>query len=158
MSEISKCFAGLPEDIIIEKIMPYAYNLQSKSLLRDIRSFTTDYEMVKDMYEIYYSPIIFFNDIISFCHEQYGFQEHIPSLGGVEYLFYRNVIFKGKPNAYVVDYINSARKDMKWSTCRFAWGLFTPEERTRFINKFITQEDTEFEIDEWYGGQAGYTF
>ena len=158
MSELIKCFSTLPEDIIIEKIMPFAYNPQPKCLLRDIRSFTTDYSIVKDMYEIHYSPIIFFNDIISFCHEQYGYQEHIPSLGGVEYLFYRNTIFKGKATPYVIEYINSIRKNMSWGHCRFAWGLFTPEERTRFINKFVLEENMVLDVDPWYGGEEGYTF
>ena len=158
MCELLDCFSKLPEDIIIEKIMPFVYNFQPKCLLRDIRSFTTDYSIVKDMYEIYYNPIIFFNDITMFCHEKCGHQEHIPSLGGIEYIFYRSIKFKDKPATYVIEYIKSIQKNVKWRHCRLVWGLFTPEERTRFINKFVLEENIVLDVDQWYGGEEGYTF
>tara|TARA_Y100000816_G_C26105972_1_gene587790 strand:+ start:1495 stop:1926 length:432 start_codon:yes stop_codon:yes gene_type:complete len=136
--------------------MPFVYSPQPQALLVDIRSFITDFEMAMDMYFLYYSPIIFLNDLIMFCHRETGHQEHIPSLGGLEWILHRSRNCKGKAASSLVNIIKSYQENPSWRHCRMLFALLTPTERTRFINTFILQDEItvtpETEVDQWYQG------
>ncbi len=50
LHEICSIFYKLPEDIIIYKILPYAYNIQSETLCQDIRSFHYCFHYINNYY------------------------------------------------------------------------------------------------------------
>ena len=47
-------FSRLPHEIIDNHIMPYAYNLQPKELLLDIRTFVSDFSLISSVYHTQY--------------------------------------------------------------------------------------------------------
>jgi len=125
----------MPYDVIINHILPYTYNIQPTSLLLDIRSYYTDFNILKndcqddrdnyrylafDMLDFYRRDKIFINNSIE------PFYETISN---------KNTIFKQKIGCYFYDRVTPNQTPEKKIKCLF--GLLTPVERTRFINKYI---------------------
>ncbi len=118
----------LPIDLIHNHIMPFTYQLQDKNHLLDIRSFVSDYNILEHLYFCDYSCIVLLNDLEIFIYESN------------KYIFSRFKIMKDKNKLEVCYHeimffkdntINVERK------IRLIWGILTPFERTKFINKFI---------------------
>jgi len=121
-------FKYLPEDVIINHIMPYAYRVQPKILLWDIRSFYIDYSLIINTYYTMYNDNILLYDLRKFME------------GNL-----RNRNFVTRNNDISREYckqINNTIKHKKNSKC--IWANLTPNERTQFINQNIL----ELEIDE----------
>ena len=59
-------FSQLPEDIIINHILPFTYQPQSKQIMRDIIIFTQTFATVYDHYSFEYNDTLFLNDLIYF--------------------------------------------------------------------------------------------
>ena len=123
-------FGYLPEEIIINHIMPFIYEPQPKNLMSDIRSFYTDFHLL-DNYHFYYNTYCMYNDIIEFTNLQNLLIRHYNcrKFTGYDLSFY---VFS---NFYSHRIINVYCKN------RMLWGLMTPTERTRFINEYIIDID-----------------
>lgn len=110
----------LPEEIIINHILPYTYNLKDRNHLMDIRSFTSDLGILENVYWFEFKNITLLNDLECFISE-----------------LKRNIFLtdfkKSKSNSNC--FINKTTKTNR--KIRLIWGLLTPIERTRFINKYI---------------------
>ena len=124
-----KLFGNLPEEIIINHIMPYIYKPQPADLLSDIRSFYTDFHLL-DNYWFYYNTYCMYNDIIEFINLEnlLGRHYNCKNLSGYDLTFYTI------SNFYTIIIKNVSGKN------RFLWGLMTPTERTQFINKYIIDD------------------
>jgi len=134
--------SSLPLDIIINEIIPYTYCPQNNKLLRDIKSFFSDFSTIENSYSYDYNNDVLIYDLICFCncsfipsynmHERFGEvlkrsfrlkNRNYSELNNYVFVvFHRNVI------------INPLRK------IRFLWGLLKPVERNRFINKYLLED------------------
>ena len=135
-----KLFKLLPSDIIINHIIPYTYSTQPKILLFDIRSFYQYLSLVENVYFIDYNNYMLLNDLLIFCNSNIG--SEVCLLGQYNILL-RNIILRYKPQKYIDNFImnvfHNYRKKKTNSKIKMIWGLFTPIERTRFINKYVLE-------------------
>ena len=159
MLNTSKNMINLPQEIISEYIMPFAYCPQPPELLRDIRSFTEDYKVVKNCSLMFFHRdsededdemiasmkeafiISFFLNIINFCNDEKDIRE-IPTLR-LGNILRRHV--KNKDNydmsiydPVIMSYYLPVKK--RKSFVKYMWGLLTPCERTTFINRYYVDK------------------
>ena len=128
----------LPEEVI-NNIIPYTYSLQPKELLLDIRSFSSDFQMVMDCYYIHYNERILLHDLHVYCTNNF--------------ISFNNADYLVIPNEYLIGnifqaslFINNRLYNNHTSTeirnkVRLIWGLLGPIHRTRFINKYILVDE-----------------
>ena len=107
-----KYLAKIPYDIIINHIVPYTYNVQSKELLYDIKNFVEDLNLIENCYLFDYNYCILYRDLLNFCK-----------------LKFNNKLFN-------MNYVN--KKYLK--NIRFLWGTLTPKLRTGFVNKYVLED------------------
>ena len=112
----------LPEEIMINHILPYTYNLKDREHLIDIRSFTSDLGILENVYWFEFKNITLFNDLECF-------------INGLNRNIFLTNLQKNKNRTNKDHFINKTRKINR--KIRLLWGLLTPVERTRFINKYI---------------------
>jgi len=140
--ELNKIYIDrLPEDVIINHILPYTYKLQPIKFLNDIRSFVTDYSLIESIYMTQFNEIILLHDLLRFLYINIS-----PSYG-IENIFdtvlRRHFCLKNKNEEFLINIviicfhrnidINIERK------IKIIWGLLRPNERTQFINKYIIE-------------------
>lgn len=123
-------FGYLPEEIIINHIMPFIYEPQPKNLMSDIRSFYTDFHLL-DNYNYYYNKYCLYNDILDFINLENLLIRHYNCKNYTAYHLSFYIAF----NFYTRRIKNVYNKN------RMLWGLMTPTERTRFINEYIIDID-----------------
>lgn len=127
-----------PEEIT-HHIISYTYTYQNKPLLRDIANFSSSLYTTHKLYNDYllsfnethcieYDKYWFINDLIDFSNSN---QRIIDSQGIIfYYIFYRNPFLS---NRYLIDkYVKKLHTKNINFQIRTLWGLFFPEERTKF--------------------------
>jgi len=130
---------SLPEDVVINHIIPYTYQLQPKRLLSDIRSFVNDYALVESIYMTQFNAHILLHDLLRFCHinlyPSYGMENLFDSI------LRRNYLISGKSEEYLINIVrlNFHRnvEPQPERKIKFIWGLLTRQERTEFINRYL---------------------
>jgi hypothetical protein len=136
-------FNKIPNDIIINNIIPYTYNIVSKDLLYDIRSFAKDYSLLENVYSYGYSFDILIYDLICFCN-----RSRLPTYRinpWFSLLLKRNFKFKKYTNSQLNKYIfiafyrDSIFNPLRKIRCLLA--ALTPIERTKFINDYVLNEE-----------------
>ena len=129
----------LPEDVVINHIIPYTYQLQPRRLLYDIRSFVNDYALVESIYMTQFNALILLNDLLQFCYinvsPSYGIENIFENVLRRHYCIY------GKSEEYLISRVRlNFHRNVEVRTERkikFIWGLLTRQERTQFINKYL---------------------
>jgi len=141
-SEINiKLLRSLPNDVVINHIIPYTYQHQPKHLLRDIRSFYTDIMILENSYSYDYNYDVLLYDLTCFCnrtrfpnytmHKDFGnLLRRSFMLQDNNYIDLNNMVFI---HFYRDILINPVRK------IRFLWGLLKPKERLRFIEIYLLE-------------------
>lgn len=143
---MNNIFTNLPDDIVIEKILPFSYKFQDKSILADIRSFTKDYDLVDSIYAYNYKNVIFFNDLKRFIKtidNNSMLNSMLVSKHKYSPFFQRHIMLKDKSIIGVATwqkYFYDSKLNVK-SKIRIIWGLLTPIERTSFFNIFVLEDD-----------------
>ena len=128
----------LPYEIKM-KIIPYTYNVQSRELLLDIRSFYNDFQTVMDCYYIHYNERILLHDLHVYCtNNLIEFKDSHYMVIPNEYLI--NNIFQASLFVNNRLYNNHTLDEIRIKV-RLMWGLLGPLHRTRFINKYILEEE-----------------
>jgi hypothetical protein len=122
----------LPLEIIINNIIPYTYNIQSKNLLVDIRSFYIDYNIIDNIYTFDYNNIILLRDLLFFT--QLNKYEKLINIIK-KHIFFNNDSIKA--SNYIINNFETNIKLNIDRKIKFLFGLMTPIQRTRFINTFI---------------------
>ena len=127
----------LPDDIIVQHIMPYLYQKQSPILLADIRNYM-EYYYTNEFYNYDYNQYVWFSDLINFFTVS---NRH--STKSVRKLLKRHIIYKNKNDFELFDVsfdlcYKNIEQDIE-RKIRFVWGLMLPVERTRFINKILLE-------------------
>jgi hypothetical protein len=130
----------IPEDIIINHIMPYTYQKQSEDLLLDIKTFCQDFEIIKNIYVYSYNYSILLYDLILFCNDFIFIHEIVSEK-------FKNILMRhyvlsnytnNRINLFVYEnYHENKRRKNIMLRIKFLWGLLTRFERTRFINIHI---------------------
>ena len=126
----------LPFDVIINHIIPFTYKPQPKNLLRDIRSFYHDYQMLDNYYTFDSNNMILIHDLVRFCNNNRDLLTE--TLTGFYVILRRHFHFKTRdPVRYIItQFYDNIHSNIDKKT-KFLWGLFTPRERTAFINRYI---------------------
>jgi hypothetical protein len=130
----------LPHDVIINHIIPYTYQTQPLSLLRDIRSYTREFRFVKDVYYTEYNPSVLLCDLIRFSNN-----DGVAPIYGIEYkyelLLRRNYVLSSKCKTDIIQYVFQNIHDKLHhkteNKIKFLWGLLTSQERLNFIDEYI---------------------
>ena len=132
-------FSDLPFDIVVNHILPYTYETKPYENLVDIRTFISDFSMLDNYYSTEYNYHILLTDIVSFSNNG-----RLPTWGkGTHYYNFikRHVMYKFVKDfelqTFVFLNIHNYNSNIVKRKIWFLWGLFTPLERTRFINKYI---------------------
>lgn len=129
----------IPNDIIINHIIPFTYEVQSKILLKDIQSFYKDYERVINYYSFDYNDYVLCNDLIRFVNNNYflnSYSNNIEKLFERSY-FYCNIINKEE---FIISIENNIYNNYTVNpnkVSRIIFGLLKPYERRRFLYRFV---------------------
>ena len=157
---------NITDDLLINHIYPYVVQKQPAALLRDIRSFQKDMDIIENIYYTHYNPHILHTDLMFYLINYYYLNttSHLGSSTNPNQPTYKIVYRRiwGKENADHDEVMKIHRKfnyqgplyrneDFVTSLNRKILGLFLPEERTDFINRYIIAdweetEDTEENI------------
>lgn len=146
----SNLLRRIPEEIIRQEIIPYTYSPQSKELLADIRSFYVDWNIIDNAYLVDYNYPVLVRDLQIYCrniiynsnifdNDSELFHDFTYDYRGliVKYVKLKQTNeIKSLIHKMMVDFIsriNNPKRRNAW----FLFGLMTPVQRTRFINKFI---------------------
>jgi hypothetical protein len=128
----------IPNDIIINNIIPFTYEIQSKILLKDIQSFYKDYEIVINYYSFDYNDYILCSDLIRFVNNNYFLNSYSNNM---EKLFQRsyfyNLINKDDYVFFIENNIYNNYIINPKTVSRIIFGLLKPYERKRFLHRFI---------------------
>jgi len=131
-------FYILPEDVIVNHIMPFTYRPQPKELLLDIRSYYSDFYFILNNYTFEMNCRILLRDLIEFTIKTIDGTDAIDK---VATFLSRSITGKSKGLSTINCYINRNFKttlfQQLYRKIRTFIGLFTPVERTRFINDYI---------------------
>lgn len=143
----------LPQELIY-RIIPFTYQTQSKELLYNIRNFHTDLNIIKDGYVFDYDGAIVLYNLLSFCNRDINVSERITVR--FEKIMKRHLFFKEKKSEEVCKYIctygNEGRTIVDIHAFdyirkyRLILGLLTSDERTRFINRYVLEEEDTYYI------------
>lgn len=123
----------IPYAVIQRHIIPYTYLPQSKQLLRDIRSYTQDYNIISTTYYTQYNDNILIADILFY----YKLPIRLVSVL-MRHIMYDRCDPSDIYTLIISTYYNYNTKNISVRRIiRTILGLMTPEERTGFINKYI---------------------
>ena len=153
-----KYFHKLPIDML-RYILPYTYNVQSKELLRDIRSYVEDYGLIDSVYSTQYNYNILlcdleiylkmldiennynYDNMDSFRDILYNRIETTDILSHQYYNRYnKHLYLQCKDTNEIVERVNNIflnKNRNAYRKVKLLFGLLTPEERTLFFNMFI---------------------
>ena len=143
--ELRKRIRKLPDDIILNHIIPYTYSQQSNELLCDIRSYVHDYGCIDNMYLYDYNYAILLNDLLMYCNNRKRPIYEMDLMFSL--ILFRNLKLSKYNSAdlqyfvYFHFYKNTPNAENR--KIKFLWGLMNPRERTDFINTYILL-DNEF--------------
>lgn len=148
----------LPIDML-RYILPYTYNVQSKELLRDIRSYVEDYGLIDSVYSTQYNYNILlcdleiylkmldiennynYDNMDSFRDILYNRIETTDILSHQYYNRYnKHLYLQCKDTNEIVERVNNIflnKNRNAYRKVKLLFGLLTPEERTLFFNMFI---------------------
>lgn len=129
----------LPNEVQ-HKIIGYSYGFQSKELLRDIRSFHVDLEIVIDCYFIHYNINILFFDICEFCNKIKKTTFYFHKLACKKQIDLEHFCYSLFKSGKVLTPSCYGKKET-YSKIRNIWGVLSPELRTRFINEYILLDE-----------------
>ena len=137
-----KLMKKLPEDVIINHIVPFTYIPQNRVLLEDIRSFYKDVRFLENLYYTEFNDTILLYDLVRFCNSGLTSNGINPSF---ERILRRNPILSKKSTTFVVSYILSSFVTSVTHNAvtkiKIIWSLLTPYERTSFINRIMFNLD-----------------
>jgi len=137
-------FYKLSETILYEYIYPYIYQLQPEHLLNEIRQFPSS---KRDLYRVYDIPMeqnTLYYDLISYMNRRTVSLIQIDK--GHENILRRHHMLKdysaNKLLEFYTQYFSvNKMKDVE-TKCGVLWGLFTQDERIRFINRRLSFLET----------------
>jgi hypothetical protein len=127
---------------IVQKIIPYTYNLQNKDLLEDIVNYKNTRNIIDKIYYEYWINLVeseepndkywMINNIFAYTND------YKPTMNGYVEKFYR--IFYRNPQLHNISEVNEYLEKLELkpviTQINVFWGLLTPIERNDIINDF----------------------
>lgn len=139
MSLNIKLLHSLPDDVIINHIIPYTYMIKPYKNLYDIRNYYMDYEIVDNHYSFNYNNYILINDLVLFCNNHLNLETEI-NVNFFNILnrnFMANKKSRDEISLYIIkNFYTEIHQNIDYKI-RLLWGLFRPKERIFFRTKFI---------------------
>ena len=111
----------------------YSFAPQIKALLRDIKSYKTDINMIENLYDTAFNDSILLGDLIRYCNTDAAKHEKILR----NHIMFNN-ISNQKLSQITLQAENTPRENCRRKS-RFYWGVMSPEQRTDFINIYILE-------------------
>jgi hypothetical protein len=152
---------NLPNEIQF-KIEGYTRMPQSRELMLDVRSFTSDFGIVEDCYFMHYNDRILLYDLLEFCKKkviknyitEITIQKNIgPELYNNYFqhimIDYGDITVSEPSIIHVPNSMGNVLSKEKYRNrevrrrIRELWGLFSPTIRTKFINDYILMDELE---------------
>jgi hypothetical protein len=134
--------SDLPNDVLINHIIPYTYSPQNRELLIDIRSFRTDIDFTESVYMTIYNEFILLHDLIKFCNNKKYPVFNVDVK--FENILRRGFILRCASDSVLTYHIfQHYHRNMNTNIMRkirLLWGLLLPCQRSRFINNHILEE------------------
>lgn len=133
-------FSKLSEIVLYEHIYPYIYHFQSKNILNEIRLYpSTKF----DLYRVYDLPMeqnMLYYDLISYTNRRTVSLIQIST--GHDNILRRHHMLKDYSANKLLEFYNqyfsvNKMKNIK-TKCGILWGLFTHDERVRFIHRRLS--------------------
>lgn len=129
----------IPDDVIINHIIPYTYEKKPIRHMADIRDFYESYRTIAEYYYTELNEYILLRDIVYFYNEGHSLDNGIKNLFTVK--LNRNISLQKysleeKCVFIFFNYKDNIDVDMN-KKINFLWGLMKPFERAYFINKNI---------------------
>ena len=153
MNTLTKRIQNLPLELRLWCIIPYTYQLQNKELLRDIRTYHTDKNILDNVYGTQYNNNILLHDLKQFCllteiplyivldnpDEVNNISiEDLPLCFTIWSRYYANQQLDNvKLMNEMIPFITSRIDSSLSRKIQFIFGLLTVEERTQFIERYI---------------------
>jgi len=153
MNTLTKRIQNLPLELRLWCIIPYTYQLQNKELLRDIRTYHTDKNILDNVYGTQYNNNILLHDLKQFCllteiplyivldnpDEVNNISiEDFPLCFKIWSRYYANQQLDNvKLMNEMIPFITSRIDSSLSRKIQFIFGLLTVEERTQFIERYI---------------------
>ena len=153
MNTLTKRIQNLPLELRLWCIIPYTYQLQNKELLRDIRTYHTDKNILDNVYGTQYNNNILLHDLKQFCllteiplyivldnpDEVNNISiEDLPLCFTIWSRYYANKQLDNvKLMNEMIPFITSRIDSSLSRKIQFIFGLLTVEERTQFIERYI---------------------
>jgi len=142
-----KYIRKIPYDIIINNIIPYAYKPISVELMIDIYSYKKDLDIIKNIYAFDYNYGVLFHDLMYYINhiidEHYAVNGNDFIMPQCEKILTRNFMISKMNKQKIVSFVNKQlfvsinNETLIERKINYLWGLMTPIERTRFINRII---------------------
>lgn len=133
-------FSKLSENILYECIYPYIYRFPPKELLDEIRTFP---QSKKDLYRVYDIPMdlnTLYYDLLSYMNRRTVSLIQIDK--GRENILRRHHMLKDCSAPKLLEfygrYFSMNQTTNMETKCGILWGLFTPNERIRFIHRRLS--------------------
>ena len=143
IKELFKILNKIPDDVILNKIIPYSYNTQPDDLLEDIKSFVKTYNHVYDLYYIRYKSLVpnnlyiawLKNDIATFMNNinstLHGYTDNCVKK------YKRHFMLKNKNNGFIRSFVWNIYNNYSYKvSIKINIGLLNPNERKQMINFF----------------------
>jgi hypothetical protein len=153
MNTLTKRIHRLPLELRLWCIIPYTYQLQNKELLRDIRTYRTDKNILDNVYGTQYNNNILLHDLKQFCllteiplyivldnpDEVNNISiEDLPLCFTIWSRYYANQQLDNvKLMNEMIPFITSRIDSSLSRKIHFIFGLLTVEERNQFIERYI---------------------
>jgi len=142
-----KYIRKIPYDIIINNIIPYTYKPISVELMIDIYSYKKDLDIIKNIYAFDYNYGVLFHDLMYYINhiidEYYAVNGNDFIMPQCEKILRRNFMISKMNKQKIVSFVNKHlyvsinNETLIERKINYLWGLMTPIERTRFINRII---------------------
>ena len=127
----------LPEEIIINHILPYTYSLITVELSEDIKDYVKNTQQLKNLYNTTQNHIVLFRGLITYLREISSLSEHVYISQKFIDIMSRDIMLKNYTREVVIQYISKKIiKPKQLNYTRFfalLFGLMNVDERKRFM-------------------------
>ena len=127
-------------DLVVQLVLlQFTYCPQSKELMTDVRSYVIDYRKVDGVYSsLHFNSSILMADLIGFCFYRRHFYTDDDVTIHQRQLLYQIPQIKRQIRT---GFFTKMGEDTCSRISRTIWGILTREQRTRFINVYILQNN-----------------
>jgi len=133
-------FSKLSEEVLYQHIYPYIYHFQPKDLLCEIKQFLPKKYNLYQVYDIPFDRNVLYYDLLNYVNRRTV--SSMQNNEGHENILRRHVMLKDysapKLLEFYTQYFSVNKMKNIETKCGVLWGLFTENERVRFIGRRLS--------------------